>query len=49
MFILLQASELVSLGSFESLPFKLFTLHNIDHECIIQIYVLSEAILKKIF
>ena len=49
MFISLQASELFSLGSIGLIPLKLFTPHNIDYECIIHIYVPSEAILKKIF
>ena len=49
MFILLQTSELFSLGSIGLSPLKLFTPHNMDYECIIHIYVPSEAILKKIF
>jgi hypothetical protein len=47
MFISLQASELSSLGSIGFIPMKVFTPHNIDHECMIHIYVPSEAILKK--
>ena len=49
MFISLQASELFSLGSIGLIPMKVFTPHNIDHEGIIHIYLLSKAILKKTF
>jgi hypothetical protein len=49
MLISLQASELFSHGSIGLIPMKLFTPHNIDHECIIRINIPSEAILKKIF
>jgi hypothetical protein len=33
MFILLQASELFSLGGIGLIPLKFFTIHSNDHEC----------------
>jgi hypothetical protein len=49
MFFSLQASELFSLGRIGLTPLKLCTPHNVDNECMIHLYVPSEAILKKIF